>query len=345
MNPEDEKKIVNNWGVASIQSMKQNNVLPMPENYAIWFEYHRGANPKLNVKIDKLIDTGKQLDHEVMREIYTKYILNQVSAASIAKASSQVQRIMQNMLTVIDNSVSGANDYNQNLDDFAVDLQDLSIDGAANLSEIVSKIVTKTKALQKEGEKLNTKLIESQREVGDLRTNLEEVTLQVSLDALTGIANRKAFDETLTRMIEEAKEHKKGLCLLMLDVDHFKKFNDSYGHLMGDQVLRIVASAMKSVVRGGDFCARYGGEEFAVLLPETPLQGAKIVAENIRKAIALRELKRKDTGESYGKVTVSVGISIYNAAFDNEESMIERADKGLYLSKEKGRNMVSVAEA
>lgn len=345
MNPDDEKKIVNNWGVAAIQSMKQHNILPMPEHYAIWFEYHRGTNPRLNAKIDKLVETGKIFERDVIREIYTKFILNQASAASIADASTQVQKIMQNVLAAIDNTVTGASDYNQTLEDFAVDLQDLNSENASNVADLVSRIVTKTKALKKEGEKLNLKLIESQKEVGDLKVNLEEVTLQVSLDALTGIANRKAFDDTLTRLIDEAKESRKGLCLLMLDVDHFKKFNDSYGHLMGDQVLRIVASAMKSVVRGGDFCARYGGEEFAVLLPETPLQGAKIVAENIRKAIALRELKRKDTGESYGKVTVSVGIAIYNPAFDNEESMVERADKGLYLSKEKGRNMVSVAEA
>jgi len=344
MSPEEEKKIVNNWGLASIKSMKLHEILPMPENYAIWFEYHRGSNQKLNVKIDKILASGQSFDRDLTREIYNNFILNQVSAASITTASEQVQKIMQGVLAVIDNSVSGSSDYNQNLDDFSKDLQDLNADNADNVSELVSKIVTKTKALKKEGEKLNNKLLASQKEVGELRHNLEEVTIQVSLDALTGIANRKAFEDMFARHIEEARETKKSLCLLMIDVDHFKKFNDSFGHLLGDQVLRIVASAMKSVVRGGDFCARFGGEEFVVILPDTPLQGGKIVAENIRKAIALRELKRKDTGESFGKVTVSVGISIYNAAFDTAESLIERADKGLYLSKEKGRNMVSAVE-
>jgi diguanylate cyclase len=344
MNSEEEKTIVNNWGLAAIKSMKLHEILPMPENYAIWFEYHRGSNPKLNSKIDKMLASGQEFTRDLSREIYNHFILNQVSANSVASASEQVQKIMQTVLNVIDNSVSGATSYNQDLAEFSTDLQGLNIAEAEKMSELVARIVIKTNALKDEGEKLSSKLIESQREVGELKTDLEEVTLQVSLDALTGIANRKAFDDSFARQIDDARESKKSLCLLMLDVDHFKKFNDTYGHLLGDQVLRIVASAIKSVIRGGDFCARFGGEEFVVILPDTPLQGGKIVAENIRKAIAQRELKRKDTGESYGKVTVSAGIAVYNAAFDNAESMIERADKGLYLSKEKGRNMVSVAE-
>lgn len=344
MNPEEEKNIVNNWGLASIQSMKKHGVLPMPENYSIWFEYHRGTTPKLNAKIDKMLEKKQSFDLDVSRELYSSYILNQVSADSVANASNKVQKIMESVFEMIDGTVSGSMDYNEDLDNFALDLEQINEDGGMDISGLVSQIVTKTKALKKEGESLNEKLISSQKEVGQLKNSLEEVSLQVSMDALTGIANRKAFDDSIEMHLKDAKENKKNLCLLMLDVDHFKKFNDTYGHLMGDQVLRIVASAMKSVIRGKDFGARYGGEEFVVILPDTPLQGGKIVAENIRKAIASRELKRKDTGESYGKVTVSIGISVYNPTFDNVESMIERADKGLYLSKEKGRNMVSVAE-
>lgn len=345
MNLEEEKKIINAWGLAAIQSMKQYGILPLPENYAIWFEYHRGTNQRLNQKVDKIIAAEQVFDRDLSRELYNNYILNQVSGESVAFASEQVQKIMEQVLSAIDSSTSGANEYNQDLDAFAKDLQEVDEQGGGiDIHQYIEKIVTKTKALKAEGEKLNNKLIESQKEVGALKSNLEEVTLQVTLDALTGIGNRKAFDDIFERMLEDAKENKKSLCLLMLDVDHFKKFNDTYGHLMGDQVLRIVASAIKGVVRGKDFCGRFGGEEFVVVLPDTPLQGAKIVAENIRKAIATRELKRKDTGESYGKVTVSVGISMYNPAFDNTESMIERADKGLYNSKQNGRNMVSVVE-
>ncbi len=344
MNPNDEKKIVNGWGFAAIQSMKEHGILPMPETYSVWFEYHRKSYPRMNSKIDKIIEAGSVFDRDVSRELYNQFILNQVSAESVASASDKTQKIMESVLGLIDGTVSGAAGYNEDLGDFAADLEEMGAMDAGNINEMISSIVTKAKSLKREGENLNSKLVESQKEVGDLKVSLEEVSLQVSLDALTGIANRKAFDENLEASIEEAKAEKKSLCLLMLDVDHFKKFNDTYGHLMGDQVLRIVASAMKSVIRGKDMCARYGGEEFCVILPDTPLQGGKIVAENIRKAIATRELKRKDTGESYGKVTVSTGVSIYNPLYDNSESMIERADKGLYLSKENGRNCVSVVE-
>lgn len=344
MNLEEERKLITAWALAALQSMKEHGVLPMPENYAIWFEYHRGSNQKLRARLDKIISSGQSFDRDITRELYNQFILNEIHVEALASTAEQVQKIMQSVLAAIDNSTSGTAEYNQNLEDFAADLEVSSQQNGMNVEEYVSKIVTKTRALKAEGEILNNKLLESQKEVGSLKNSLEEVTLQVTLDALTGIANRKAFDDMIIKHIDDARDYKKFLCLLVIDVDHFKRFNDTFGHLMGDQVLKIVASAIKSVVRGKDFCGRYGGEEFVVILPDTPLQGAKIVAENIRKTIATRELKRKDTGESYGKVTVSIGVAQYNPAFDGVDSLIERADKGLYLSKQNGRNMVSVVE-
>ena len=338
MTPDEEAKIVKAWSEKALKLMSEHSVVPMPENYSIWFEYARGSNKKLSDAINEKIKNQEPFDHDTTRDLYNNYILKEINTKVVEDASSRVQQIMNSVLQTIEDSSSNTQTYNQDLESFSDSLENV---GGEGVTEVVGQIIKKTRQLRAKGENLSRKLIASQEEVSSLRENLEEVSVQVSLDSLTGLANRKAFDDSIVRMMTEAKESGKDLCLLMVDIDHFKSFNDNFGHLLGDQVIRIVASAMKDSVKGKDFIARYGGEEFAILLPETPLHGGQIVAENVRKVIASRELKRKDTGESYGKITVSIGVSAYKR-FDDVEGFIGRADKALYVSKENGRNKVTV---
>ena len=129
------------------------------------------------------------------------------------------------------------------------------------------------------------------------------------------------------------------LCLMLLDIDHFKNFNDTYGHQTGDQVLRLVAMTLKSNIKGKDLAARYGGEEFVAILPETDLEGAIIVADNIRKAIQAKELLKRSTNEKLGRITASFGVAVFRPA-DTASTLIERADRCLYAAKHAGRNRV-----
>jgi diguanylate cyclase len=126
---------------------------------------------------------------------------------------------------------------------------------------------------------------------------------------------------------------------MLTDIDHFKKFNDSYGHLTGDQVLRLVAISVKQNVKGQDVAARYGGEEFAIVLPNTALRQAITVADHIRRAVMNKELMKRSTGEHLGRVTISIGVATLCAS-DNPQSLIERADVCLYAAKRSGRNRV-----
>jgi diguanylate cyclase len=126
---------------------------------------------------------------------------------------------------------------------------------------------------------------------------------------------------------------------MMTDVDHFKRFNDSFGHLTGDQVLKLVALSVKQNVKGQDTAARYGGEEFAVILPNTVLRSAITVAEHIRRAVMTKELMKRSTGEHLGRVTVSIGVATLQKG-DTPQTLIERADTCLYAAKHNGRNRV-----
>jgi diguanylate cyclase len=179
----------------------------------------------------------------------------------------------------------------------------------------------------------------SAKEVDTLRSKMEAVRKESLIDALTGLANRRSFDEQLTVAIAEAEREATPLCVLMCDIDHFKKFNDTWGHATGDQVLRLVAQCLSSNVKGRDTAARYGGEELVVVLPKTSLAAAMTVAEQIRKAVESRKIIKKATGETLGQVTLSIGGAEYKAG-EAAADFVSRADACLYAAKRAGRNRV-----
>jgi diguanylate cyclase (GGDEF)-like protein/PAS domain S-box-containing protein len=163
------------------------------------------------------------------------------------------------------------------------------------------------------------------------------------VDGLTGIANRRQFDETMDREWRRAMRDGSLLSLLMIDVDHFKLYNDIYGHVLGDACLRQIAVAAQGVIhRSSDLFARYGGEEFAVVLPNTDRNGAQLVAEQIRRAVEMCGLPH--SGNPHGVVTVSIGCATQTLDHDSEvTSLVEAADQAMYQAKSAGRNRVEVA--
>jgi diguanylate cyclase len=163
-------------------------------------------------------------------------------------------------------------------------------------------------------------------------------------DGLTGLANRKCFDRKLEQAVETALETSTPLALIMADLDHFKEFNDKHGHPIGDQVLRIVGSALTQRVKGEDTAARYGGEEFGIILPMTSVGGAAALADDIRTTISSKKLIKKGGKTDYGVITMSLGATCYLPGEPLNE-FIERADAALYQAKEYGRNRVMAVEA
>lgn len=172
-----------------------------------------------------------------------------------------------------------------------------------------------------------------------------EVLKYASMDALTGLNNRRQFETRLKQEVSNSKRNNTPLCCMMLDVDYFKKVNDTYGHAAGDCVLKAVSEIIKSEIREYDIACRYGGEEFFIILPQTNIKEASLVAQRLRKVIEESKMDIKEAGRediSYLKVTVSVGVCAYEKTMSANE-VAHKADKALYEAKETGRNRVIVA--
>ncbi|MEX0299947.1 MAG: GGDEF domain-containing protein, partial [Kordiimonas sp.] len=207
----------------------------------------------------------------------------------------------------------------------------------------IQSMIMETKRFQKANEELQKKLEQSSEEIEFLQHNLVKAEKESYTDALTGIANRKKFDGKLTREMAKAENNGTSLCLAVGDIDFFKKFNDSYGHQVGDQVLRLVARSLHENVKGSDLAARYGGEEFALVLPNTEIDDAFKLVESIRTTIASRRIRNKKKDQDFGTVTLSLGIAQFKAG-DVASDFLGRADAALYEAKNSGRNKTVTAE-
>ena len=308
-----------------------------PRNFEIWYAYASGYHPALNQQINATLKAKGTISEADLVQMYENFLSPTRLTERIDLVGSQVKGEIDQVMAMIDAAVGSASSYTESLAGATEQLvQSKDRDG---LRTIVETLVQTTKAMEISNRNLEDRLHASKQEINDLQENLEAVRTESLTDPLTQLANRKFFDSTLEKSIAEAVERNEALSLMLTDIDHFKTFNDSFGHLTGDQVLRLVAMSVKHNVKGKDTAARYGGEEFAVILPNTTLRAAVTVAEHIRRAVMAKELMKRSTGENLGRMTISIGVATLRKA-DSGQSLIERADMCLYAAKRHGRNRV-----
>ena len=308
-----------------------------PRNYEIWYAYATGYQPSLNQKINETLQQSGGLSEKDLETIYETYLSPTRLTERIDKVGNQVMGEIEQVMAMIDAAAGSASSYTESLADMSQKLG--SSKDREGLRTIVESLVQTAKEMEVSNQKLEERLHASKQEIDELQINLEAVRTESLTDPLTQLANRKFFDNTLEQAIADARANNEPLSLLMTDIDHFKNFNDSFGHLTGDQVLRLVAMSVKQNVKGQDTAARYGGEEFAIVLPNTVLRSAITVADHIRRAVMTKELMKRSTGEHLGRVTISVGVATWHKN-DSAQTLIERTDTCLYAAKRHGRNRV-----
>jgi diguanylate cyclase len=308
-----------------------------PRHFEVWYTYATGYQPSLNQMINELLTRNGSLSQADIDQIYDTYISSTRFTDRIGTVNSQMLGEIEQVVATIGAAAGNATRHTENLADVTQRLG-LAADTPA-VRAIVESLVQATKDMEHNNQALEARLNASKREITQLQENLAVVRTESLTDPLTSLANRKFFDDSLAKAIDTSRRNGEQLSLLLTDIDFFKRFNDNYGHLTGDQVLRLVAVCVKQNVKGQDTAARYGGEEFAVVLPNTVLSSAVTVAEHIRRSVMSKDLMKRSTGEHLGQVTISVGVAALRTG-DTAQTLIERADTCLYAAKRSGRNKV-----
>ena len=316
--------------------MSQQRVPTIPQNYAIWYDYVTNKNDELSQALESYMQDGKDFDSEICRTLYERFYLAELHA-EVDEIQGAVRVAVESVLSELDGLGAEISHFSEVLDDCGESLKhDPTPD---DLEKLIRELVKETARTRERSQEVEGSLHTMASELTVLRSEVDRLSRDSRTDALTGIANRRAFDDAMRRMAQEASEQNSNLCLALCDIDHFKRFNDTHGHLTGDKVLRFVAQEMEQCVKGRDMLSRYGGEEFAVLLPATKLDGAVMLAESIRAIIEAQRVK-DDDGKDLEKITISFGVSQYVPG-EEITSFIERADASLYRAKENGRNCVA----
>lgn len=323
----------------ALRLMQEHAVWPTPLNYELWLYVAGDPECPLAQEIDRLVKAGETITEDISESLAGKFIARLKLNDEVRDAGLKLTRELASVTEIIVDAQKAQKNYGETLEGAR---KTMSAVDAEALKGLISSLTDATNQVLDHHCKLENRLSESSREVNRLRKHLDQVRMEAMTDALTNLANRKSFDEALDGHCES--DDGKMLTLAVIDIDHFKRFNDTWGHQTGDQVLRYVASVLARIGRPPRLAARYGGEEFGLLFPGETAGSVERLLNEARTEIASRVLKRRSTNEDLGSVTISAGVAQREFGEDGFD-LLDRADKALYQSKNAGRNQVTVAEA
>lgn len=335
-----ETEMAARYAEEAMRVMKLRAVVPTPKHYSVFYAYAAGQPGELIKELDLLESQGLPLTEPLLDRLYTDHV-GASQNRIVQDAAAGARRILAEMVHSIAAFTGTTHSISQEIQQKIETVEDPMSEETIKL--MAKSVVDGALTMMTSSESVAKQLVGAQTEIASLRENLAKATTESERDFLTGTFNRKAFDKRLQEAATEAVKNDSELTLIMIDIDHFKQFNDNFGHQIGDEVLKIVSRSLVDSVKGIDTVARYGGEEFAIILPRTPIGGGMIVGEAIRKLIAGREFKNRSSGQHYGVITVSAGVAAFrtHGMDDSPAALIKRADAALYRSKHAGRNRVT----
>lgn len=338
-NPQDTLEKASRIFDRVLESFEEQSINPTPLNYFVWYQYLKGDNPSFREEMDSVLNDSFGYTDRVGKRLYEQYLMDD------SKTDTQFDRALRRLVDVMVKKMNlwsdKLEDHTKQLDDCATSLANPNLN-AQQIKAISDTMVSHAQSMNISSKAFRQEMMESSEEVRDLRDQLIEAQVAALTDELTGLGNRKAFNNTIEEyiLLADQSDNPNSLCVIMSDIDHFKKFNDNYGHLIGDSVLRYYANTMKKKQRANETICRYGGEEFVILLTNSNLEEASQRAEEIRKGIESSVLKRKNSNEPLTTITASFGVACYHGTPETSDQLIGRADTALYKAKQGGRNQV-----
>lgn len=333
-NPNDKAALI---AQKVMHRISEGSLRPIPAVYAVLYAHYAGQNPEVTRELNVLLGDQKALTTTICEQLYDAYLSPQREQQFVDEAVRKVQLAMNEITDMIRNSGDKHKEYNKSLlrqsDNLseATDLQDVK--------KMVEELMHDTHRMVDENRKLEGKLQHSSVELSRMREDMQTLKQETLTDSLTSIPNRKAFDVELRSRAKEAVENNQPLSMIMIDIDHFKTFNDTYGHAVGDQVLRLVARTLSEGLKPSELLARYGGEEFTVIVPAMRLKEAEKLADKLRQRIATKDIVNMTKNEKLGNLSISLGVAQLHPG-ESLNQFVQRSDHALYKAKAAGRNTV-----
>ncbi len=308
---------------------------PDYKNFSVLYLYFSGENKALHSEIEDKIKKNN-LSDEICKTLYKKYV-EKLDKKHFEEIYERFKDILIETLTNINNSNENIKNKNKKFDGYIEKIESKNIP-IHEFSKILKNVVIELKDFRNDCDELSLTLNKSSDNIELLKKKIEELQKKAEIDPLTGLLNRRAFDSKINEIIKNEEFYP--ISLIFVDIDDFKQINDTYGHVIGDEVLRFIAKKLKDNSKNQDIIVRFGGEEFILLLPNTPLENAVKFANRLKDIISSKILVLKNSGKQIGKITASFGVSQYKK---NEPitDFIDRADKALYFSKAHGKNQVN----
>ncbi|MCP4127296.1 MAG: GGDEF domain-containing protein [Gammaproteobacteria bacterium] len=311
-------------------------VPPNPAYYAIAYEYTAERSAALNAEVDGEITNTGQVDGYFLSDLFGRYF--------IQDQAEEIDGYIANLHEVFLNALQGVNNASDEVTEFGKILEAQrgrleSNPGIEGVKSIATTLMDATEQALANNQQLRSHLQDTESETSTMREELGRLRMEAVTDGLTGLYNRRELNNRLDELLDRGAGSDKPLSLLMLDIDHFKKVNDNFGHQIGDEVIRRVAKAVQEHAGGDGFAARYGGEEFALVMPETDINQAVEIGAAINEAVNKMVLVRRKTKQRLPPISISVGAASHKNGEDQDD-LIGRADRALYYAKNNGRNQV-----
>lgn len=325
---------------AALAEMKALNIPTSPANIRVWYDFCEGENRDIVVAISELKNNKIPFDPDLCYELYHRFF-GELPAERLEQFKKALADIVGELGVQLGDIADGSSDCADALEAAEKALAEGSELDA--LRAITAQLVAESRKVLEHNQQMGDIVKSMQTQMSSLQVNLEKASTEALTDKLTGVSNRRAYDRKLDSVLANRKEGDQ-VCLLMMDIDHFKQFNDSHGHLMGDKVLRFVAQMILKVIKGDDFLARTGGEEFQLILEDCALEDAIKIAEKIREVIGSSKLTKGKDRTPVGSVTLSIGVTQIGLE-EPRNDLINRVDGYLYDAKSQGRNRVVSEEA